>query len=106
MESVAGGEVEEEFAAEFGVDGGDMEFFLAFADSGLECGFAGFDAPAGGVDFTCAEAAFFADEEDIGGLGDEAEGCAVVGGPVVLEDFKVHEGLEREFALDIAGRRG
>lgn len=58
------GELEPEFAAFDGVDGGDVEFFLGFADGAVEFAFVGVEFAAGAVDFALSEAAFFADEED------------------------------------------
>ena len=43
---------------------------------------AGFNAAAGTVDFTCAETALFADQQDFGAAPDETEGRPFAGFPV------------------------
>jgi hypothetical protein len=52
---------------------GDSDLLLRFADCRLQRGFAGLELAAGGVNFSGAEAALLADEQDAAVLDDEAE---------------------------------
>lgn len=82
MEAEAIGKVKEELAFEAGVEGADVEFFEGFADGAGGGGFAWLDAAAWCVEFACAEAAFFFDEEDAVVIADEAECGPLSGLPV------------------------
>jgi hypothetical protein len=65
MQAVAVAELEVQFAMLRGVTHGDTEFLEGFAQGSGERRLARVDLAAGSVDLARAEAAFFADEENL-----------------------------------------
>jgi hypothetical protein len=85
MKTIAVNELKMEFSTGLDSVRRDADFFLGLTHGAIVWFLAGFDAAAGGVDFTRAETAFFADEEDLGILHNETQGGPLARLPLVPE---------------------